>query len=142
MIASNKNMCNGHRLRLEWVEKLKSKVDLYGRGFKTIETKEEGLCDYMFSVAIENATTDAYYTEKILDCFATGTVPVYYGTDTICEYFDCKGIIKLDDKFDVTMLTKKLYLSMKQAILTNLKLATEFDTLEDYMYIKYLSTSI
>ena len=31
MIASNKNMCEGHRLRLEWVDRIGDQVDLYGR---------------------------------------------------------------------------------------------------------------
>ena len=48
-------------------------VDFYGRGFETeIVRKEEGLCDYMFSIAIENASYETYF-EKLLDCFATGT---------------------------------------------------------------------
>ena len=54
MISSNKRMCEGHIKRLEWVERIGDQVDLYGRGFNEISDKEEGLCDYMFSVAIEN----------------------------------------------------------------------------------------
>ena len=34
----------------------------------------------MFSVCIENDVYDTYFTEKILDCFATGTIPIYKGT--------------------------------------------------------------
>ena len=66
MISSNKTMCDGHRLRLEWVDRLWGQVDMYGRGFKEIENKEEGLCDYMFSVAIENGQYETYFTEKLL----------------------------------------------------------------------------
>ena len=33
------------------------------------ENKEVGLCDYMFSVVIENGIYETYFTEKILDCF-------------------------------------------------------------------------
>ena len=64
MIASNKRMCEGHIKRLEWVERIGDQVDLYGRGFNEIEDKEEGLCDYMFSVAIENGEYETYFTEK------------------------------------------------------------------------------
>ena len=35
MIASNKNMCEGHRNRLEWIERFQDQVDFYGRGFPT-----------------------------------------------------------------------------------------------------------
>ena len=34
MIASNKNMCQGHRNRLEWIERLKDCVDFYGVDLK------------------------------------------------------------------------------------------------------------
>ena len=53
-ITSNKNFTEGHKKRLEWVQRIGDQVDLYGRGFNEIATKEEGLCDYMFSVVIEN----------------------------------------------------------------------------------------
>ena len=39
MIASNKAMCEGHKLRLEWVERSGEYVDLYGRGFNEIADK-------------------------------------------------------------------------------------------------------
>ena len=72
-------MCEGHVTRLDWVDRIGDQVDLYGRGFNEIVDKEEGLCDYRFSVAIENGQYKTYFTEKILDCFATGTIPVYLG---------------------------------------------------------------
>jgi hypothetical protein len=53
----------------------KDRIDVYGRGISEIPNKEVGLKDYMFSFAVENDTYDTYFTEKILDCFATGTIP-------------------------------------------------------------------
>jgi len=53
MIASNKIMCLGHAVRHGWIQRLHDKVDFFGRGFKEIDQKEEGLNDYRFSVAIE-----------------------------------------------------------------------------------------
>ena len=67
-IASNKNFTEGHKKRLEWVERIGDQVDLYGRGFNEIGTKEEGLCDYMFSVVVENG----FYK-----CSVTGGVQKY-----------------------------------------------------------------
>ncbi len=52
MISSNKSMVPGHRKRLEFVDKFKDQVDLYGRGFRDINRKEDGLRDYMFSIEI------------------------------------------------------------------------------------------
>ena len=36
MVSSNKTMCEGHLYRLGWVDKLKDKLDLYGRGFNEV----------------------------------------------------------------------------------------------------------
>ena len=135
MIASNKNMCEGHELRLEWVERLGDQVDLYGRGFNEIADKEEGLCDYMFSIAIENGQYETYFTEKLLDCFATGTIPVYLGAPDIGEYFNKDGIIDLTDEFDVS---EEIYHSKMDAIKDNLERAKEMEVLEDYLYLRYL----
>lgn len=135
MIASNKQMCEGHRLRLEWVERLWGQVDLYGRGFNEIANKEDGLCDYMFSVAIENGQYETYFTEKLLDCFATGTIPVYLGAPDIGNFFNKDGIIDLTDEFDVS---EEIYYSKIDAIKENLEKAKEMEILEDYIYMRYL----
>ena len=74
IIASNKSHLPGHQQRMHMLEQLKDYAPLFGRGFNEVEYKEEALADYMFSVAIENA--DDWFTEKILDCFLTGTVPI------------------------------------------------------------------
>ena len=139
MIASNKNMCEGHRDRLEWVERLKDVdgIDFFGRGFDTeIDTKEEGLCDYMFSVAIENASYETYFTEKLLDCFATGTIPVYYGAPNIGDYFNKDGIIDLTDEFDVS---EELYYSKLDAVKDNLERTKKMEILEDFIWRNYFN---
>jgi len=135
MIASNKKMCEGHRLRLEWVERLWGQVELFGRGFNEIALKEEGLCDYMFSVAIENGQYETYFTEKLLDCFATGTIPVYLGSPDIGEYFNKDGIIDLTDEFDVS---DEIYYNKMDAIKDNLERAKKMEILEDFIYENYL----
>ena len=135
MIASNKQMCEGHRLRLEWVERLWGQVDLYGRGFNEIANKEEGLCDYMFSVAIENGQYETYFTEKLLDCFATGTIPVYLGAPDIGKYFNKDGIIDLSEEFDVS---DEIYYNKMNAIKENLEKAKEMEVLEDFIFTQYL----
>ena len=135
MIASNKNMCEGHELRLEWVERLGDQVDLYGRGFNEITTKEEGLCDYMFSVAIENGQYETYFTEKLLDCFATGTIPVYLGAPDIGNHFNKDGIIDLSEEFDIS---DEIYYNKMDAIKENLEKAKSMEVLEDFIWENYL----
>jgi hypothetical protein len=135
MISSAKAECQGHRDRLAWVERLQGKVDLYGRGFQEIDLKEQGLCDYMFSVAIENGQYETYFTEKLLDCFATGTVPVYLGAPDIGDHFNAAGIITLSE--DV-QLTPELYQSMLPAIQDNLERARKMEILEDFIWEHYI----
>lgn len=138
MISSNKTLCQGHLDRLNWVQRLKDNVDLYGRGFNEIELKEEGLEDYMFSVAIENGVYETYFTEKILDCFATGTIPVYLGSPDIGNFFNKDGIICLDNSFDISQLTSDLYYSKLECVKENLEKVKEFEILEDFIFNNYL----
>lgn len=141
-ITSNKTMCEGHRFRLKWKERLEGNCDLFGRGFREIQNKEEGLQDYYFSVAIENGKYDTYFTEKILDCFATGTIPIYYGTEKICDFFNKDGIIFLSDDFDIKNLTVDLYESKKAAIIDNFERVLNYDTVEDWMYENHFKNNL
>lgn len=137
MITSDKQATEQHRFRYNFAIKNKQNLDLYGRGFKEIQNKEEGLKDYMFSIAIENDTYDTYFTEKILDCFATGTIPVYKGTRKIVEHFNSDGIIFLDDIL-INNLTPELYYSKINDIQDNFSRVQNLDTLDDWIYNKYL----
>jgi hypothetical protein len=139
MIASNKVMCPDHRYRQSIVAKYRNQVDLFGRGFNPIDSKDEGLKDYHFSIAMENGTYPLMYSEKLTDCFATGTIPIYYGTPLIGDIFNTDGIITLDDKFNIEDLTPELYHSKLDAIKENLELVIEMPVAEDYIFKKYIS---
>jgi len=134
MISSDKALTDGQRVRLQWVEMIGDQIDLYGRGFNEIVNKEEGLCDYMFSVVVENGFYESYFTEKILDCFASGTVPVYLGSPDIGKYFNKNGIIDLTEEFDVS---EEIYLSKVDAIKDNLERVRQYEVLEDFIYLNY-----
>lgn len=140
MIASNKGWLRGHQNRLRWVEKLKDKVDLFGTGRPfQLKDKEDGLRDYMFSVAIENDASDTYFTEKLTDCFVMGTVPVYYGSRKVVEkYFDPRGVIFLEDDPDLQTLSKEKYEELMPFIEKNFKSAQKLPIAEDYIYENYL----
>lgn len=121
LLASPKLMTEGHKLRHELASKFKDEIDIFGGvgGSKKVgtsgvasaghPTKEQALRDYMFSITIENDSYNNYFTEKITDCFANGTIPVYWGCPNIGDYFNKDGIIILDDDFDINGLTKELY---------------------------------
>ena len=140
MISSGKNMCEGHRHRLSWVDRLHGQLDFFGdaKGGARIGDKETALDDYMFSVAIENGSYSGYFTEKIIDCFATGTIPVYYGDPDIGDLFDDRGIIKLTEDFDIKSLTPELYNSKLKYVVKNFDISKDYWSIQDYLYNNYL----
>jgi hypothetical protein len=138
MIASNKVMCAEHVYRQEVIKKYASRLDLYGRGYNEIQNKEIGLNDYCFSITMENHTYPIAYSEKITDCFATGTIPIYYGSEYIGDVFNADGIIMLDDNFNIDDLSPELYLSKRDAILDNYQTAINMPIAEDYIYETYI----
>ena len=57
-----------------------------------VDNKNEVFHHYRFALAFENTGhVKGYITEKILDCFAAGIVPVYLGAEDIADYIpeDC-----------------------------------------------------
>lgn len=79
IIASGKNETDGHKLRHEAIKALGDKVDVYGRGYNPVEYKLDALKDYQYSIVIENEKTEGFFTEKLIDCFVTGAIPIYWG---------------------------------------------------------------
>ena len=144
-ISSNKSWLPGHKKRLDFLNNLPSDVDLFGRGFREIEKKEEGLDDYMFSVAIENDVYPSYFTEKILDCFATGTVPIYFGDRGVSNFFDERGILFFSSTEEMQNVldrcTLELYNDMLPYIINNLHAVKDFD-LSELHIIKHFNDTL
>lgn len=154
-IGSSKTMCEGHGYRQTMINKYKNLVDHYGRGFAGRELpftikiagnvesgKIIGLKDYMYSIAMENAVYDNYYSEKIADCFATGTIPIYWGTRTIERHFNADGIIFLEDIKDIKELDANLYEKKLKHVKNNLEILKNMNTPEDFLYLNYLNDII
>ena len=100
-------------------------------------TKLEGIGYYMFSIIIENGNYDAYYTEKLTDCFATGTVPIYWGTKKLPKEFDPEGIIWLDkdsEQLVLDLLSRELYESKIKSIKHNLNALVNLLPADDFLF--------
>ena len=100
-------------------------------------TKIDGVKDYMFSIVIENGIYDSYWTEKITDCFATGTIPVYFGTKKITEVFDSDGIIFLEpnkEQETLETLSESLYKSKLNSIEKNLETVKSLELADDFLF--------
>jgi hypothetical protein len=141
MVSSGKTMCAGHHFRNNMMIQFKNTgypIDYYGRLFNPFEKKEDVLRDYCFSITIENERYSNYYTEKLMDCFACGTIPIYYGTPDVSKMFNMDGIILLDDKFDINMLSEDLYYSKMEAIKDNFERCNNHRSSDDYLYDEIL----
>lgn len=139
MIASSKNFCQGHNFRQTILAKYKGKIDCFGSGWNYIEKKEQGLNDYCFSIAMENDNYDNIFTEKITDCFVTGTIPIFWGSPTIGNYFNIDGIIPFTPDLKIEDLTLDLYESKVLSIEENFNIAIDIPIAEDYIYLKYIA---
>jgi hypothetical protein len=115
------------------------KIDLYGPLVdNSIEDKIESLRDYMFQIAIENIIFDTYFTEKLIDCFLTGTIPIYRGTRRVGEFFDAEGILfysTTEELFDILRnLNEDEYQRRLQHVRRNFELAQRYTHAVDWAY--------
>jgi len=141
IIASPKTQTNGHKLRHDSIKFIRDNgfdVDVYGRGYNPVDYKLDSLKEYAFSITIENSQINNYFTEKLMDCFMVGTVPIYWGCKGIGKYFNTDGMIIFNDVKDLTYQLERLsldkYQSMKIAIKENFELSKEYLIAEDWLY--------
>lgn len=98
MACSNKEYCEGHKIRKAIANKLKGKIDTYGRFDGGEFTNIYNIYSpYMFNIAIENYKGGYYFTEKLCNCFATKTIPIYFGSENIGKFFNLDGVIYIND---------------------------------------------
>lgn len=105
-LIRHKNGLHSERyLAFDFFSQKQVEFDLFGSGWDKVdnsfvrksyrgacESKKDVLKKYKFSICFENAKDyPGLITEKIFDCFAAGTVPIYYGPPNIQRYIpeDC-----------------------------------------------------
>ena len=145
IFASDKAFTVGHRLRHEIVDRygVVKNIDCFGKYCNnTISNKEDGLNQYYFSITIENAILPGYWTEKLLDAFATKTIPIYYGDKkSVNKFFNPDGIIYFETIEELNAildnLSGDLYNEKKDAVEENFNLVEQFRVPEDWIYNEY-----
>ena len=130
-IFSHKQWNSFHSFRHRIYSEIKDKVDSYGTGCnRGIQYKSEGLNDYCFSIAMENFDSDGLFTEKVLDCFLTGTIPIFYGAKNIGDYFNKDGFFQFETLGELQTildsLTFEKYNEMKKYVGENFDKAKEY----------------
>jgi hypothetical protein len=141
LIASEKSLTFGHKFRHKIVDKFSDIVDVMGRGYVPIQSKTQGLIPYYYSIVVENTKRDWWFTEKLIDCFSTGTVPIYWGCEDLGKWFDTNGIIFFDELSDLEEILGKVgeddYRERMDSIKANLGLAQNYRCVEDWLFKHY-----
>ena len=135
------NSTRGHRLRHIIVNFIRHKeydVDLWGRGYKPFSRHTEALKDYCFSVSIINSREKNYFGSYPLDCFRTGTVPIFWGCPNIGEFFNEKGILHFNTgaEFEKIMesLSVDLYKNMLPHIEDNFQRVQKYNCIDNNLF--------
>ena len=97
--TSDKGYAPGHELRQQIYAGLEEADDL--NGFSVVKHRSPPRTpnkNYLFETAkyhivVENEQRDNWITEKLIDCFASKTIPIYWGASNIGEYFNTDGMI-------------------------------------------------
>jgi alpha(1,3/1,4) fucosyltransferase len=178
LIAGNKtsnhmNELYSKRLKtIQFYEKnLSFDFDFYGRGWKKqnvffsflklkrfynyknykgeVDNKLKCLSEYKYCICYENQKLlNGYITEKIFDCFFSGTVPVYWGAENITEYIpkscfidrrDFKNNFELNNYLE--SITKNRYLEYIKSI-NNFLDSDSYLHFSDYYVMKKISNFI
>jgi hypothetical protein len=142
----NNNLADGYALRHEIVGRLEEVKKTSNIKFEYwassrfplmpekadhfIRESRSPLFSSMFHVAVENQRCEGFFTEKLVDCFRTKTVPIYFGTPDIADYFDPNGMIIVNDFGDLLNVLSGLspedYLNMMPHVETNYLRSLEY----------------
>lgn len=137
--TSYKDWCPLHHARLKIAEFYRDKPEVdvfYGDwnnpNIPNVDAREY-LEHYKYSIVLENDIDDFWYTEKILNCFATKTVPIYLGARKIDDLFNADGIIHVADWHDIPWIIdgldiEKDYANRQVAIEDNFNRAKNYKT--------------
>lgn len=71
------------------------------------DSKTELFDQFQYSIIIENDRQIDYFSEKLIDCLITKTIPIYFGCPNISDYFDTSYWIILDNT-DINFLNEKI----------------------------------
>lgn len=61
-----------------------------------------------FSIIVENCVQGGYFSEKIVDCLLTKTIPIYFGCPNIDLFFNSDGILKFNNMDELINIINSL----------------------------------
>lgn len=132
-VTSSKSFTDGHRLRQQIYEYLEpvdqiNEFEIYQHKSPPYHNRRNDFFETSkFHITVENCREENYFSEKLIDCFASKTIPIYCGCPNIGEFFNLKGMIifktleELKDKLN--NLSSKDYDDMLPFIEENMRLS-------------------
>lgn len=148
MVVSNVGSASEKRIEFFKLLSNYKTVDSGGRSYnnlpdgKPVVDKLEFQRNYKFSLAFENSSYPGYATEKIIQAWAAGTIPIYWGDPTIGEQFNEKAFInchayssweEVIERIKEIDQNQELYLAMQREPITKEGLIS-YDFLNENYY--------
>ncbi len=84
-------------LELSKYKKIASGGKVFNNTGSPVKDKRLFESDYKFSIAFENVRHRGYTTEKLMQAFAAGGVPLYWGDPYVVKMFNPKSFINISD---------------------------------------------
>lgn len=97
--------------------------------------------NYQYHIVIENTRELNCFSEKLIDCLITKTIPIYYGCENVGEYFDVSGWIIITDEINFLQdlynqlhkLNESYYINHLEIIEKNYEIALKYSNAETNM---------
>jgi len=149
-VVGNKNKTVGHRFRHDVVRMFGSRVDVMGRSCNPFppEKRAEIYAPYRFQIAIHNSVVEDYWTDILIDCFLTGTVPIVWGGEFLSKYFNAEGYLVFNTLEELEKILTSVesgdikYDQFLPAIWDNFDRARKLAVTEDYLYDNFLNNFV
>jgi len=82
-------------LPLDWASRLLKNNGIRKHG--VCDSKLQALRDYRFAICYENCALAGYITEKIIDCFVAGVIPIYHGAPDVSHHIPVKAFLSASE---------------------------------------------
>jgi hypothetical protein len=144
-LVGHKFMTFGHKLRHDVYHnqnKITLRKDFYISGINSIPNifdskilgdKKNPLFESQYNICIENSKQKNLFTEKLIDCLYTKTIPIFYGCDNIGDFFDKRGFFIVNNLSEIievcNNLTEDTYFEKLEYVNKN------FDISKKYIYL-------
>jgi hypothetical protein len=106
VMVATLNPTPNYQIRLTTAQKWAGCVDLFGGGYPKNLSAWRGKCGskidlmrrYRYALVFENQRQPGYVSEKLLDAFVAGAVPIYWGAPDIDHLSGGEAVIPINDE--------------------------------------------